>query len=302
MTNQVSFNYIKNLFKEEDWDIGYLSPDNFLRANLHPIKQAIHPFGINYTNDIHFSVMTNVIVLIRNGHTWDYTHYNEAVDILNQSDLKNWVPVYTNFKEAAILSGLGVRAKNSLIYSYKFGFDCHITAIRFTDNIIDVPKNKRINYKLWNKCKGCDDCIKACPVGAIHFDEKNELGHWLNSSACDNFIGLSDHPTIPSIKKFWHEYVHPEYKKEDVDKMVDIFSAREIHFKYGISTDQSLPFDANGYYYDGQVVRKNGELVNVPFCRECTSQPRCSKWNGKYPYEEIYDQKINLIEMALNSK
>ena len=27
--------------------------------------------------------------------------------------------------------------------------------------------------------------------------------------------------------------------------------------------------------------------IPVPMCRECTSKPRCSKWNGKYPYEKI---------------
>ena len=37
-------------------------------------------------------------------------------------------------------------------------------------------------------------------------------------------------------------------------------------------------------------MRKNGIAVNVPFCRECTSQPRCSKWNGKYPYDDVVKQ------------
>ena len=58
-------------------------------------------------------------------------------------------------------------------------------------------------------------------------------------------------------------------------------------------------WNKNGYSYDGQVVRKNGELVNVPFCRECTSQPRCSKWNGNYPYESIANQEdINIVDMV----
>ena len=42
-----------------------------------------------------------------------------------------WYPMYTNYKEAAILSGLGVRARNTLVYSYKFGFDCHFAMIGF---------------------------------------------------------------------------------------------------------------------------------------------------------------------------
>ena len=48
-----------------------------------------------------------------------------------------------------------------------------------------------------------------------------------------------------------------------------------------------MSWDRNGYTFDGQVIRKDGDPVNVPFCRECTSQPRCSKWNGKFPYERV---------------
>ena len=49
---------------------------------------------------------------------------------------------------------------------------------------------------------------------------------------------------------------------------------------------ESLPWNKNGFVFDGQVIRKDGEFVRVPFCKECTVQPRCSKWNGKYPYHE----------------
>jgi hypothetical protein len=33
-------------------------------------------------------------------------------------------------------------------------------------------------------------------------------------------------------------------------------------------------------------------VTNIPFCRECTSQPRCSKWGGKYPYEQYRNPKV----------
>ena len=177
-----------------------------------------------FTNDIHFNGETNTLVLIKSGHTWDYTHYEQAVDILRQNNIKNWKAIYINFKEAAIISGLGVRAKNSLIYSYKFGFDHHICAYRFVNNIIDYPKEARVNYKIWNRCVGCDDCAKACPVGAIHNTSKNPLMWWIDSPKCENFIGLSDHPTIPSIKKFWHENVYPELPDDYVKQEWDYFS------------------------------------------------------------------------------
>lgn len=265
----ISFNYIQSLFPSEYWDIGIISAEQLKQASLHPIKFKFHPTGIDYTNDIHFKGLVNTIVLLRQGHTWDYTHYDQAEDILKTNNIQNYFSLYTNFKEAAILAGLAVRARNSLIYSYKFGFDCHIAAIGFVDKIIDIPTNKRINHKLWRRCNNCYDCVNACPVNAIRAREEP---FWLDSSACDNFIGKSDHPTIPSIKKFWHENVYPELSKEEADI---------------IAENGQVPFDKNGYSFDGYVIRKNGEPVNVPFCRECTSQPRCSKWDGKYPYDEV---------------
>jgi ferredoxin len=284
--NLISFKDISDLFNPKQWDIGYLSAEQLLQCSLSPVKTASHPFGHNFTNSIHFQGLTNAVVLIRDGHHWDYTHYDESVNILKNSNFKNWFSIYTNFKDAAILAGIGVRARNSLVYNYKFGFDCHITVIGFREEIVDIPTNKRINYKLWSRCKGCDDCITACPVGAIHGDKEP---YWLNSMDCDNFIGSSDHPTIPSIKKFWHENVHPEFPKEKLDTIKTMFQVKET---FG----GPYPYDANGFTYDGQVVRKNGEAVNIPFCRECTSQPRCSKWNGEYPYEQYRNPKIISIK------
>ena len=34
------------------------------------------------------------------------------------------------------------------------------------------------------------------------------------------FLGLSDHPRIPSMKKFWHENVRPDISKEIVDRVI----------------------------------------------------------------------------------
>jgi hypothetical protein len=220
--------------------------------------------------------------------------------ILRNNNIENCWLAYTNFKEAAILAGLGVRAKNSLIYSYKFGFDCHIAVVRFEDEIVDLPTNKRINYKIWNRCVGCDDCEKSCPVGAIHNEGNDPLAWWLDSTKCDNFIGFGNHSTIPSVKKFWHQYVYPEVNADNVENTTDALQSKLSFENGGLN---SMLFDKNGYDYDGQVVRKNGNVVNIPFCRECTSQPRCSKWNGKYPYDEIYKQEsIDIVDMAKRRK
>lgn len=284
----ISFNYLKSLFDDKHWDIGYLSPEQFHRANLHPVKTKFHFINSqeDYANYIHFKKETNVLVLIRDGHAWDYSHYEQAMNILDENNVKDkseYYMVYTNFKEAAILSGLGVRAKNSLVYSYKFGFDCHIACVRFDHTIVDLPTDKRINYKIWNRCIGCDDCAKACPVGAIHNSSKNQFEWWLDSSKCDNFIGYSDHPEIPSIKKYWYENVHPELPEQQIKNNTNFYDVFRSYEEGGLN---GMPWDNNGHTYDGQIIKKNDEKVDVPVCRECTSQPRCSKWNGKYPYDK----------------
>jgi ferredoxin len=288
LTDTISFNYIKSLFDENHWDIGVLTPELFHRANLHPVKAKLHllnqPFMEDFSNDLFFRKETNTIVLIRDGASWDYTHYQEARDILDRNDERDNYLIYTNYKEAAILAGLGVRAKNSLIYSYRFGFDHHIAAVRFEKEIVDLPTDKRVNYKIWNRCVGCDDCAKACPVGAIHNSGKNEFSWWLDSSKCETFIGISNHPTIPSVKKYWHENVYPEIPKDYVDGVTDYMKSLRPFNEGGLN---GMPWNQNGYTSDGQSVYKDGVAVDIPICRECTSQPRCSKWNGKYPYDRI---------------
>jgi ferredoxin len=274
--NTISFKDIKKLFSSKDWDVGYISAEGLLQCANSPIKATFHPSGANFTNNLYFNGITNCIILVRSGDTGDYSFYDEASEILKQHRVERCFHVYTNFKEAAILAGVGVRARNSLIYTYKFGFDAHICAIGFQDTIIDLPTNKRVNHKLWRRCKGCDDCARACPVGAIHNDREP---YWLDSGACDTFIAVGDHPTVPSIKKFWHKNVYPEIPIHEI-KEIKSFADTKKRFS------GPLPFDKNGWSYDGFVTRKDGNIVQIPVCRECTSQPRCSKWGGKFPYEQ----------------
>ena len=268
----LKFSDIKTLFQEDDWDVGFLTKEQLQICAYSPIKGKPQQYGADFTNNIHFFSIVNSIVLAKHSpDSWDYTNYKEAEDILEASSLKDWFPIYTNYKEAAILSGLGVRAKNSLIHSYKFGFDMKIFVIGFDDEITKPSPSPQIDLKYWERCDGCQDCRVACPVGAIHNEQKP---FWLDSSKCDDFIGFGDDPRVPSIKTFWHEHVHPEVAKEEVDKM-----------KSHMELERELSFDTKGYSLDMQVgVLKDGVPVPVPFCRECQVQPRCSKWNGEYPY------------------
>lgn len=272
----MKFSYIQNLFPEDQWDVGLLTEEQLKIVAYRPIKwkyQLGTKYHSDYTNSLHYKGIMNTIVLVKHSmDSFDYSLYEDASRILSQNEnIGEWIPIYTNFKEAVILSGLGVKAKNSLVYNYKFGFDSKICAVGFLNQITEPPKNRRINNKYWQRCKGCDDCAIACPVGAIH---NKEEPYWLDSGKCDNFLGFSDHPTIPSVKKFWHKNVHPEVPKVVVNMITD-------YAKVG-----TLNFDANGYTSDEYgTIKKDGNQVSVPMCRECQVQPRCSKWNGHYPYD-----------------
>jgi ferredoxin len=276
----ISFNQIEKLFDGEYWDVGFLSKDTINACINYPIKSKTHPVGVDLSNKVHHRVnVTNGIILAKYGYSWDYVLYEDAAKILADAGLKNWHIIYTNYKTAAIMGGIGVRARNSLVYNYKFGFDCHYVAVMFEDDIVDIPDHLRVNTKLWSRCEGCDDCVRACPAGAIHGTTEP---YWLDAAACDNFIGFGgkDRPDIPSIKSFWHKHVHPEFPKEELDQ---VWTAADQAKKF---KDGRFPWDQNGYTYDGHNLKKDGKPIRVEFCKECISQPRCSKWNGRYPYDQ----------------
>ena len=277
-----NFSRIKNLFPKNEWDVGYITSTQLKICAYKPLKAKPHAYGLDFTNSIHFDGFRNCIVLIKKtSNTGDYAFYEEAANIMSKSALA-WRMIYTNFKEAALQAGLGVTAKNSLVYTYRFGFDSKICVVGIDQTITNLPTNKRVNRKLWNRCIGCWDCAINCPVKAIHNDGDKMENNWIDSSKCDNFIGLSDHPTIPSIKKFWHRNIYPELSKEEVKELDTFIKVSEKYNKgYG------LPFDRNGYDFNFSFgAQKDGKPINIPMCRECTSQPRCSKWKGHYPYHK----------------
>lgn len=275
----ISFNDIQKLFDDQYWDVGYLSSLAINQCLNSPIKFKAHPVGEDFSNKLYPpKQITNGIILAKYGYSWDYILYEETAAILADAGFKNWNLIYTNYKTAAILGGIGVRARNSLVYNYKFGFDCHYVAVMFNDEIVDIPDYFRVNTNLWNRCQGCDDCIRACPAGAIHGTKEP---FWLDAAACDNFIGFGNEtrPDIPSIKDFWHKNVRPDMSADEVREIKSVNDLKQKYNKAG------FPW-GNGYTYDGHNLKKDGKPVPVEFCKECISQPRCSKWNGKYPYNE----------------
>ena len=286
---------IRKWFASDKWDIGHITKKQLMACSQMPIKAPSQPQGWQLTNDLNYDWhgICNGLVFIKQSSTsLDYSLYEEARDILVQHDLKetiDWGHLYLNFKEAEIFSGRGVRARNSLIYNYKFGFDSKICVIGFMKMIQNPPTIKRVpgnDFKnlYWKKCIGCDDCRKACPVGAIHNTEETD---WLDSGACDDFIGMGspDHPRIPSIKTFWEDI----YKKMVKDGIVrsDINLSRNLNRNDTIAQIKLLKNKAKaiGYTNHQGITRKDGKIVSIPHCKECQVQPTCSKWGGKFPYE-----------------
>ena len=298
----LDFEEIKKWFDSDKWDIGYLTKKQLKICTQSPIKTITQHYGWFFVNKLHFNWegIRNGIVLIRNSSiSLDYSLYEEATKILVKQGLKeriDWGHVYTNFKEAEILSGKGVRARNSLVYNYKFGFDSKVCVVGFMEMIQNPPKIKRVagnNFKdeFWHKCIGCDACREVCPVGAIH---NNESANWLDSGACDDFLGLSDHPRIPSMKKYWHENVRPDIPKEMVDRVTNSRENDKMGKQVGGEQIPFLDWNANGYKAANQgIIYKDGKEIPVPVCRECQVQAPCSKWGGKYPYGE---EERNLLE------
>jgi ferredoxin len=276
----MKFDVLKKLFREEVWDVGFLSIENLKVCAFSPVKEIFHTSTkpcVKAVNEVdyNFGVFLNALVLVRKTDiTLDYSLNEEAERILEAQGFRyqhNYIEIYTNFKMAAVLAGLGVRAKNSLVHSYRFGFDCKICCYGFIEPITEAPEITP-DFGFLSSCDGCDDCRTRCPAGAIH-NEKEP--YWLNSSACNDFIFSSYDDRIPSIKKYWHKYVHPE---------IDLATIRALKDR------RQLIWNANGYSIPGDPNNrganpyKNGLPIYVPVCRECQAQPRCSKWNGNYPY------------------
>jgi len=298
---------IREWFDPDKWDIGYLTKEQLKICTQTPIKAPAQFHGWNFINEIHYTWgdICNGLVMIRQSSVaLDYTLYEEATEILTKQGLKedsDWIHVYTNFKEAEILSGRGVRARNSLVYNYKFGFDSKVCVIGFKKMIQNPPKIKRVagnNFKdeFWHQCIGCDACREVCPVGAIH---NNESVNWLDSSACDDFLACSDHPRIPSMKKFWHENVRPDVPKVLVDSITSHAKNAELGEKLLGEGRNFMEWNVNEYTSDAfGAFRKDGKEIAVPICRECQVQAPCSEWDAEYPYfVEQTEENVEMIKM-----
>ena len=260
--DEIEFVDIVKLFNSSVWDVAYLSEEGFNRAGHSPIKTKMHFTGYDITNHLHNNTYNGIVLAKYSEESNDYSIYEDSLNILSKNfSADTFIQTYLNFKEASLLSGFGYRAKNSLVYNRKFGFQCKLCAYMFAPSIINYEKLKPTNKELLDLCDGCTDCIKNCPVGAIHED-------WIDARKCDSFIGVGNHPTIPSIKWFWYEKMQPPIPREEVESWDEWSKTPKFEWGQGI----------DGYYEnDNGVLKKDGVVVSLPHCRECQKQPRCSK-------------------------
>jgi ferredoxin len=263
MDKVIRFQDIKSLFPEDEWDIGYMTKEQLKICAYNPIKKSAQGWGENFINDIYFNGnFTNCIVITKLLYsTMNYWFYKDVMKILKDGGLQNnCFFIYTNYKEAALQAGLGIRAKNSLIYNYRFGFNSKICVIGFNDLIVNTPINKHVNRELLDLCVGCWDCSINCPVKAIHNKGNKMENNWLDSSKCDGFIGTGN-DTIPGKLKFIHERMYPKIP-------IEIMSFNLVNSLECINGYEFvIPF---GYM-------KDKKPISMPICYECGTQLKCKK-------------------------
>lgn len=265
----IDFLEIQSLFPEDKWDMGILKGISYKKVLNKPVKAACHFKGEMMTNRLQAPYQNAETIVFARSSTVaaDYSLYEEASLYLKKYiDSGECVQVYLNFKEAAIFSGIGVRSKNSLIYNRKFGFQCKICAFTFLHGIKNYPEPV-INEGLLDLCDGCNDCIVNCPAKAIYED-------FIDGNACDTFIGVGNSDDQMSIKWFWYDLVKPNIPREVVHSWTTLEDFNNIVW-------------SNGYEMTPNGLMKDGKVIEMPLCRLCQQQPKCSKRpiDNEYKYD-----------------
>lgn len=266
----ISFKDIVSLFNSEEWDFSYLDYEEIMEVLNFPLK-----LGVNHLERLVFQkndipITAKCIVIVKHTIDYDYSLNTLFQDIcINKFPNINISEFWCNYKYAVVKAGMGQYAKNSLVYHPKFFFDTHFSAFLIFNPLSDLPKRHESDFSLLKQCINCEDCVQACPVQAIHYNNKSNYS-WIDMDKCDNFCFFGNHPDIPSIKNN-HKLLQnllPE-EKEQIHSHCDL-------------ADLYPGLILNNYFEDN-----SGKVYSIqyPTCRECTSQKRCSRYGGIYPYE-----------------
>ena len=270
---EYTFAQIKECFDDNTWRLGYLTKDQTnLVYNIPVRREYLNVFQNNCFIPIEDNL---VIIFVQHTVDFDYGQIEKITQILNTNlkDLEIFPQELLNLKMAMVLSGLGQYGKNSLIYDDIFGFDIHIAAMAIKNPIRDLPKQQPARFGFLPQCKDCVDCFNACPVKAIHNQQEGPV--WIDAAACDTFCHFGNHPIIPSLKWTHLTIENPWLKYEDIYNIDSRLHYEEVF---------SRPIDAF------VTIKGEKKFLSMPVCRECTSRPKCSKYNGKYPYQQSIDR------------
>lgn len=267
----ISFNQIKEKFDPNLYNIGYLTHNDLIKLMNFPIKLA--PTCTQETKiNISYNLTCCGIIVIKHTLDYDYSIDEDIPKFLSQIPYLSFIAPIGNLpmKVAQVLSGTGQYGKNQVVYDYKFGFETHIGMAIINNELIDLPKRNLPNWDYLPQCKDCNDCYNACPVHALH---NNDTPPWVDWVKCSDFNNYGNHPIIPSMKWGWGKHIaNPPISDEILQKINTKFDLQNL-----VHID-SLPYKIN----------QNGIIKSIqyPICRECTSQPKCSKFNGQFPYDK----------------
>lgn len=267
----IKYNDIIKQFNKKEWDFSYIKYDEIWEILNQPTKIGFSIENILFKENPLPKEQSILLICVKKTKNFDYTFFSPFI-----YECKKYFPnlniheFQCNYKYAAVRAGLGQYAKNSLFYHPEFQFDTHIGVFLIEDEIIELPKRNLPNFNLLSKCKNCNDCIKACPVNAIHY-ENNKT--WINIYDCDNFCSFGNSPDIPSLK--WNWFTLDEDLNSIFTNFEDIYNIQNY---YDLKQKSSK--------INSRLIKIDNKIYTVifPICRECTSQSRCTKYNGNYAY------------------
>lgn len=139
-----------------------------------------------------FKLSSLVLETVKEAPTWTYYHHYRTVNFaLDQAALYlagevqrlgyralpvpatqilDWERLkgHLSHRELGAIAGLGWRGRNNLLVNQEFG-----SQVRYASVLTDIPLPERGVLGTPDDCGDCIQCIRSCPVGAIHEDPRD---------------------------------------------------------------------------------------------------------------------------------
>lgn len=250
---ELDYNNLISNFDNTVWRFSYLTSEEIHRIMNIPIKFRNEIQISTYNGNYKAELTAFWLIGIKYGKLYDYSCQSDMIKILSKKFPRESFQTYDtiNLKEACIVSGLGQRAKNTLIYNKDFKFNFHIVLASINNvKMKNLPQRELANYNILPSCVGCNDCILACPVQAINWDDNRKLS-WIDLYKCASFCDFGNHPIISSRK--W-DCLRNRYNFQT------IYNINDIHECINTIGKHINEFDQGGI---------------MQICQECRNQNKC---------------------------